>query len=329
MVNYGDLVIDKEFQDLLPAPSAGELKQLRADIVRDGCIRDPIDIWKDVVIDGHNRLTIGEEEGVRFPRLRDHPELKTRDDVKVWILRKQLGRRNLSKHSYRLLAGQLYLAAKKAIGAPKGSHSPKKTSENLEEFKLVQFEPINSTAAQIAREAGLSESTVKRGAKDATAIKNLTSDLKTAYHAGKLTDQQAIKLGKLDHSEQDKLAALVKDGQHIARGDNALDKVLGARNAQSEKTQTSNRAEATKLRKHFRHVASRLAQFDRELYAKHEGAINAILHDLGERCRAISEENEENDEIPNDERMTNDECPKSNDIDWPETQFLPRSGSIC
>lgn len=38
MMNYA-------FQDLLSSPHFGELRQLRAEIVREGCFRDPIDVW--------------------------------------------------------------------------------------------------------------------------------------------------------------------------------------------------------------------------------------------------------------------------------------------
>ena len=47
-----NLLIDPEFKRLLPELTAGELNQLEANILRDGCL-DPIIVWNNTIIDGH------------------------------------------------------------------------------------------------------------------------------------------------------------------------------------------------------------------------------------------------------------------------------------
>ena len=49
--------IDPEFKALIPPLSADESAQLEANLVADGC-RDPLVVWGDTLIDGHNRKAI-------------------------------------------------------------------------------------------------------------------------------------------------------------------------------------------------------------------------------------------------------------------------------
>jgi len=89
-----DLKIDADFRALIPPLSAEEYDQLAENIAADGCT-DSIAIWKDTIIDGHNRFKICTERGIEFGII-NIPNLVTREDVKIWICRNQLGRRNLS-----------------------------------------------------------------------------------------------------------------------------------------------------------------------------------------------------------------------------------------
>ena len=92
--------IDKEFESLIPPLTDDEFKQLEENCVRDG-IRDPLVLWRvpngdDILIDGHNRWKIAAQHG-GMPFETVHMEFDNRDQVKAWIYRNQLGRRNLDK----------------------------------------------------------------------------------------------------------------------------------------------------------------------------------------------------------------------------------------
>lgn len=89
--------IDKEFEALIPPLSADEFQQLEANCLKEG-IRDPLVFWRvpngdDFLIDGHNRMKIAEKHGLPYEVKR--MEFDQREDVKAWIIRNQLGRRNL------------------------------------------------------------------------------------------------------------------------------------------------------------------------------------------------------------------------------------------
>jgi hypothetical protein len=85
--------IDPEFQALIPPLSAAEYAALRADIEANGC-RDPIAVWRGLIIDGYNRYHICTELGCAYQQRA--LDFSDREAVKVWMLTNQLARRNLS-----------------------------------------------------------------------------------------------------------------------------------------------------------------------------------------------------------------------------------------
>ncbi|WP_352399006.1 ParB N-terminal domain-containing protein [Anaerotignum sp.] len=95
--------IDKEFQELLPHLKQDEYKQLEQNILTYGLL-DPIKVWcspdgDNIIIDGHNRYRVIQENNIELNAWTDYKimsELKTREDVKEWMMEQQLGRRNLS-----------------------------------------------------------------------------------------------------------------------------------------------------------------------------------------------------------------------------------------
>lgn len=104
-MNIDDLVVDKEFDELLPVLSPDELDQLEQSILTYG-LMDPIKAWEEpesgryIIIDGHNRYRILRKNNLSCEywniKVITEKDLKTRDDVKRWMLNQQLGRRNLT-----------------------------------------------------------------------------------------------------------------------------------------------------------------------------------------------------------------------------------------
>ena len=104
-MNIDDLVVDKEFDELLPVLSPDELNQLEQSILTYG-LMDPIKAWEEpesgryIIIDGHNRYRILRKNNLSCEywniKVITEKDLKTRDDVKRWMLNQQLGRRNLT-----------------------------------------------------------------------------------------------------------------------------------------------------------------------------------------------------------------------------------------
>ena len=121
--------IHPEFKALIPPLSQEEYNQLEQNILLNGC-RDPIVLWRGIIIDGHNRHEICTKHGLKYETIR--LRFPSRDAAKLWVLENQLGRRNLTDAMRIELAG-----CKVALMGQDGS-------------------------LNIARAAGLSERTIQR-----------------------------------------------------------------------------------------------------------------------------------------------------------------------
>ena len=147
------LRIDDEFRSYIPPLSAEERAQLEENIATEGCL-DPIVVWGDIIVDGHNRFEICTRLGLPFDVAQRF--FADREAALDWMDAHQLGRRNLTPDARKLLLGRRYNRLKKGDG----ERGPKKLDQN---------EPA-STAAKLAQEHGVSEATVKRAGKFAEEV---------------------------------------------------------------------------------------------------------------------------------------------------------------
>lgn len=106
---HTDITIDPELRDLIPPLAPDELATLDASIRAEGC-RHPLELWGDVLLDGHHRHRICTELGIDF-EVRQVPGIATRADAIVWMARNQLGRRNANP----FVRGELALRMKGAV----------------------------------------------------------------------------------------------------------------------------------------------------------------------------------------------------------------------
>lgn len=93
--------MNQRFKDIIRPLSESELGMLEQNILRDG-IRDPLVVWGDTLIDGHNRYAIAQKHGLEYKTVQ--VELEDDTAAKIWIMNNQLGRRNLSTATRALMA---------------------------------------------------------------------------------------------------------------------------------------------------------------------------------------------------------------------------------
>lgn len=99
-----DLKIKEEFKNLIPPLTKEEFTQLENNCLDEG-IREPIIIWNEFIIDGHNRYEIATRWGLEFKTSVKH--FDSEQDVKEWMILNQFGRRNLSNYQRSVLALEL------------------------------------------------------------------------------------------------------------------------------------------------------------------------------------------------------------------------------
>ena len=156
-----DLIIDKEFENLLPVLTPDEFEKLEKSILNNGLL-DPIKVWQDpetnkwLIIDGHNRYKILKKNSIKWNSWCDYKiiyetDLPTREDVKRWMLEQQLGRRNLSE------AERYEIVQKfKSIFEKKAKDNQSSGGKGLSNLSKV------NTRKEMAKAVGVSEGTYQK-----------------------------------------------------------------------------------------------------------------------------------------------------------------------
>lgn len=95
--------VDPEFKALIPPLTTDERAGLEESIAKEG-VRDPLVVWteQDVLLDGHNRYEIASKLGRPYNTV--GMSFADEDAAKVWIIRNQFSRRNLSPYQRAELA---------------------------------------------------------------------------------------------------------------------------------------------------------------------------------------------------------------------------------
>lgn len=189
--------IDKEFESRIPKLKPSELAALEASILAEGC-REPLVVWSrdgkdDVLVDGHNRKAICDRLGI--PYQTTSMSFDNRQAVIEWMLRHQLGRRNLSKEAAADLIGQVYNQRKMPHGVHKSPH----------------FEDSGKTCEAVADEFGVSRATVERDGDYAAAIDRLTSLL--GVERDDLRESEFIRDGETAKGRRLRMADVIELGK--------------------------------------------------------------------------------------------------------------------
>ena len=150
------ITVDPEFKSNIPPLSDEEFAQLEKNILADGC-RDPLVLWGQLIVDGHNRYVICTRHGLPFATVQK--EFAGRDAAMDWMDANQLGRRNLTPDQRSILRGRRYNRTKKSHGAEPGTKRVK-----------LQNATLQDTATDLGLAHGVHRATIIRDGKRADAI---------------------------------------------------------------------------------------------------------------------------------------------------------------
>ncbi len=215
--NIITLSIDPEFKALLAPLSAKEYEQLEENIIREGCL-EPLTIWQNIIIDGHNRYSICRKHNINFRTRNVH--FNERDEVIAWICANQLGRRNLSEETKKYLIGKKY-ETEKIIGARNATGVNQHTNNNTlhpvtPQKRIVPITSHNRTALEIGKEYNISHNTVyKYGiySKAMDSIQEKCPEIARKILSGKIkaSHDNLIQLSKLSKPELQNLLDYLTD----------------------------------------------------------------------------------------------------------------------
>lgn len=151
--------IDKEFEKLIPPLQDTEFSGLTKSILKYGC-QEPIEIWNNTIIDGHNRHKICKANNIPF-EVREM-DFSDRSEALVYIIEKQFGRRNLLPFQ----RSELALKMKNVIQAKAKEkqaefHGNQYKSGLLQKSDKVQIH----TDDELSKLAGVSRDTIRKAEK--------------------------------------------------------------------------------------------------------------------------------------------------------------------
>jgi N6-adenosine-specific RNA methylase IME4/ParB-like chromosome segregation protein Spo0J len=170
------LIINQNFQNLIPPLSLEELIALEASLKHEGCLHALV-VWNNTIIDGHHRYAICSKHGISF-KVVEKTELETELDVKLWMINNQFSRRNLPTETRLALAYRL-----KELEAQKAKERQGARNDLIKEYTNIS-KPVYTSSQDNKK----TQNTEKGRALEAIAKKAGVSHM-TAFQYDKIQQQ--------------------------------------------------------------------------------------------------------------------------------------------
>lgn len=212
------LIIDPEFETILPALNDEDFNQLKENILGPGEVFEPIVLWNGVIVDGHNRYRI----------IQEHPEIKWRTrniefndrwEAIQWMIRNQIGKRNLTEQERYDLIGRHGIARQHIHGGDRRSEE----FSSGKSFPLKNEDRENSkTSDEVGKEYGITGRTVRSAisyARGIDAIREQDPDVAKSILKGETNAQKKdiMKIAKAKEEERAQLIEEIKKRKNQAR----------------------------------------------------------------------------------------------------------------
>ena len=174
-----ELKINTTYRDLLDPIPVEAHEALEHSIIKDGLL-NPIITWNGTIIDGHNRYEICRKLDIEFDTI--EMSFKDSDDAKLWILRNQMARRNMTDYSRVLKALKMKPILEEKARERQRAGVPSDSAEGGE------------VRDQIAKLAGVGRDTIAKVEEiDAAA----TDEIKAKVQSGEMSINAAHKALKV------------------------------------------------------------------------------------------------------------------------------------
>jgi hypothetical protein len=190
--------IDPEFQNLLPPLEKGARNELRERLRKEGCRDKLVTCRIDgilTLIDGYTRRDICQELGIAFDV--KEIEIPSRTEAKIWIIRNQRGKRDLTDSQWGMVAVELEELygkwAKEKENLRKAGQDQKSTFPNLEKSGAIH------AAKMAAKDMGVSHQTVSSAKK---VVKEGIPELKKIVEDGHVAVSSAAKVASCSENVQ-------------------------------------------------------------------------------------------------------------------------------
>ncbi len=217
------MTINETIKKRLWSLSEYEYSNLEKSIIEEGC-REPLILWNDILVDGHNRYDICVKHGISYTTI--NKEFANIDKVFEWVDTNQLSRRNLLDWQRTILEGRL-------------SRSNKREIKEQPKSPLGHFVSTDKNQQSVATELGVSTKTLQRSEKFLEAYEDLERNVGQENAIKILSTQKkedVVKLGKIEPiKQQEVIEKIIETGKSFKEVKNDIYK-----KNELEKKDTSN-----------------------------------------------------------------------------------------
>jgi hypothetical protein len=224
-----NIIINEELRSFIDPLTPVEYAALERSLQAEGC-RDALVLWRDVLIDGHNRYEICQKHGIPFRTVHNN-NFATLEDVMLWVIDNNLARRSVSDFQ----RGMLALRKKEIVAARAAQRAAEAPPEQAPEDAGADDagNPPWSTREDVAKAARVSANTLSQ-------IERIR---KTA--APELVD--AVRSGTISVSAAATVASLPAEAQVAAVAGGKKELQQAARQVREQKTGTRTKKEVESL----------------------------------------------------------------------------------
>jgi transcriptional regulator with XRE-family HTH domain len=153
-----NITINEELRSFIDPLTPVEYAALERSLLADGC-RDALVLWRDVLIDGHNRYDICTKHGIPF-RTVANDKFDSLEDVMLWVIDNNLARRSVSDFQ----RGMLALRKKEIVAARAAQRAAQQPPDAPADQEPADdtTDPPWSTREDVAKAARVSANTLSQ-----------------------------------------------------------------------------------------------------------------------------------------------------------------------
>ncbi|MEM8514183.1 transcriptional regulator with XRE-family HTH domain [Massilia sp. MP_M2] len=259
-----NITINDELRSFVDPLSPIEQAALERSLLAEGC-RDALVLWRDTLIDGHNRYELCQKHGIPFRTVHNN-SFESIEDVMLWMIDNHLARRSVSDFQRGVLA-----LKKKEIVSARVAERPADEDSAADAAPDAASPPWN-TREDVARAARVSSNTISQIERIQKAA---TPELREAVRAGTISINAAANVAQLSESAQ--LAAVAGGRKELQQAARQVREQKSAARPRKEKEPVDPADELATLRSERAAMKDRLATLLTENERLKQRLVNAGL----------------------------------------------------
>ncbi|QJE02662.1 hypothetical protein HH212_23765 [Massilia forsythiae] len=211
-----NIIINEELRSFIDPLTPVEYAALERSLQAEGC-RDALVLWRDVLIDGHNRYDICKKHGIPFRTVHNN-NFAALEDVMLWVIDNNLARRSVSDFQRGMLAlrkKEIVAARAAQRAAGQGAAPDDKAAAAPDEQGADPADPPWNTREDVAKAARVSANTLSQIER---IRKTAAPELVDAVRSGTISVSAAANVASLPaEAQQAAVAGGRKELQQAAR----------------------------------------------------------------------------------------------------------------